>query len=192
MDAVLQRRVADMSMPSPLTPPEKPMSREMFSAVVREHHSSLCAYARVITKDGFKAREVVQDAFVAAWNNIGKFDVTRDISSWLRGIVRNKWREACRRNAREVSMSEDKLVMLEHSIIALEADRPAVFDRLVRCREQLPKPLADSIAAYYDEELKSDEAASVLNINPATLRKRLERAREALRECLKANSTQLP
>ena len=181
-----------MSMPAPFTPPGQPMSREMFSAVVREHHSSLCAYAQVITGDGVKAREVVQDAFVAAWNNIGKFDVTRDISSWLRGIVRNKWREVCRRNAREISMSEEKLVMLEHSVIALEADRPEVFDRLAHCREQLPEPLADSISAYYDEDVKTDEAASSLNINPATLRKRLERAREALRDCIKAHAPQLP
>ncbi len=180
-----------MPMPAPSTPPEKPMSREAFSAVIREHHSSLCAYARVITGDGNKAREVVQDAFVAAWNNIGKFDVTRDISSWLRGIVRNKWREVCRKNAREISMSEEQLMMIEHSVVALDADRPEVFDRLAHCRELLPEPLADSITAYYDEEVKTDEAASSLNINPATLRKRLERAREALRDCLQANPSPL-
>ena len=167
------------------------MSREAFSAVIREHHSSLCAFARVITGDGNKAREVVQDAFVAAWNNIGKFDVTRDISSWLRGIVRNKWREVCRKNAREISMSEEQLMMIEHTVITLEADRPEVFDRLANCREKLPESLADSIAAYYDEEVKTDEAASRLNINPATLRKRLERAREALRDCLETNPSPL-
>lgn len=180
-----------MPMPAPYTPPEEPMSREVFSAVIRQHHSSLCAYASIITGDSGKAREVVQDAFVAAWHNIGKFDVTRDISSWLRGIVRNKWREMCRKNSREISMSEDKLVMLEHSVLNLEADRPEVFDRLAHCREQLPKPLAESVAAYYDEEVKTDEAAKSLSINPATLRKRLERAREALRQCLKANPTRL-
>ena len=160
------------------------MSREAFSAVVREHHGPLCAYARVITRDEVRAKEIVQDAFVAAWNNIGKFDVTRDISSWLRGIVRNKWRELCRRNAREVSLSDEKLEYLEHKIAAMQADRPEVFDRLPQCRERLPGPLADSVAAYYDEQQSTDEAAARLNINGATLRKRLERARQALRECL--------
>lgn len=160
------------------------MSREAFSAVVRDNHGPLCAYARVITGDETRAKEVVQDAFVAAWQNIGKFDVTRDISSWLRGIVRNKWREACRRNAREISLSDEKLEILEQKIIALEADRPEVFDRLAHCRELLPEPLAASVETYYDEQLSTDEAAAQLKINGATLRKRLERARQALRECL--------
>ena len=143
----------DMSMPASSQPSGQPMSREAFSAVVRDNHAALCAYARVITGDGNKAREIVQDAFVAAWNNIGKFDVTRDISSWLRGIVRNKWREVCRKNAREISMSEEQLMMIEHSVLTLDADRPEVFDRLAHCREQLPEALADSVSAYYDDEV---------------------------------------
>lgn len=165
------------------------MKREAFSAVVREHHASLCAYARVITGDEQKAREIVQDAFVAAWNNIGKFDVTRDISSWLRGIVRNKWRELCRRNSKEVSLSLEKLELIEQKLTALEADRPEVFDRLTQCREQLPETLAASVAAYYDEELSTEEAAARLEINGATLRKRLERARQALRQCLERKTS---
>lgn len=160
------------------------MSREAFSEVVRQNHQALFAYALVIAGDEVKAKEIVQDAFVAAWNNIGKFDVTRDISSWLRGIVRNKWREFCRRNSREVSLSEEKLIYIENRIATLEADRPEVFDRLAHCRDRLPETLAESLEAYYDDQLSTDEAAKKLKINGATLRKRLERARQALRECL--------
>ena len=60
--------------------PQNPiMTREIFSGLVRENHATLTAYARIITGDGVKAGEVVQDAFVTAWQNIGKFDVTRDL-----------------------------------------------------------------------------------------------------------------
>ena len=173
-----------MPSPAPSEDPKPPVSRDAFSEVVREQIGPLRAYARVITGDEVKANEIVQDAFVAAWNNIGKFDVTRDISSWLRGIVRNKWREFCRRHAREVSLSEDQLVYLEQKVASIEADRPEVFDRLAHCRELLPDSLADSVAAYYDDHLSTDEAANQLQINGATLRKRLERARQSLRECL--------
>ena len=58
------------------------------------------------------------------------------------------------------------------------------FDRLAHCRDQLPAPLAESVNAFYDEQLSTEEAAVRLDINGATLRKRLERAREALRQCL--------
>jgi RNA polymerase sigma-70 factor (ECF subfamily) len=171
-------------------PPQKPvMTRETFSEIVRENHATLTAYARMITGDGVKAGELVQDAFVTAWQNIGKFDVTRDISSWLRGIVRNKWREACRRGKREISMDEETLEAIESTIVEWQADRPEVFDRLAHCRSQLPNTLAESINVFYDEQLSTEEAALRLDINGATLRKRLERARQALRQCLQLNPT---
>jgi RNA polymerase sigma-70 factor (ECF subfamily) len=162
------------------------MTRENFSGLIRENHATLTAYARMITGDGVKAGEIVQDAFVTAWQNIGKFDVTRDISSWLRGIVRNKWREACRRGNREISMDEETLAAIESTITAWQADQPEVFDRLAHCRSLLPAALADSVTVFYDEQLSAEEASVRLNINPVTLRKRLERAREALRQCLQS------
>ena len=165
------------------------MTRETFSGLIRENHATLTAYARMITGDGLKAGEVVQDAFVTAWQNIGKFDVTRDVSSWLRGIVRNKWREACRRGNREISMDEETLEAIECTIVEWQADRPEVFDRLALCRSQLPGTLAESINVFYDEQLSTEEAALRLDINGATLRKRLERARQALRQCLQLKPT---
>ncbi len=165
------------------------MTRETFSGVVRENHATLTAYARMITGDGVKAGEIVQDAFVTAWQNIGKFDVTRDLPSWLRGIVRNKWRETCRRGNREISMDEETLAAMESAITEWQADRPEVFDRLAHCRSLLPAPLSESITVFYDEQLSTEEAAARLDINGATLRKRLERARQALRQCLKPKQT---
>jgi RNA polymerase sigma-70 factor (ECF subfamily) len=81
-------------------------------------------------------------------------------------------------------MDEESLAAIEEIVSEWQADRPEIFDHLAGCREQLPAPLAESINAYYDQSLSTDEAAAQLGINGATLRKRLERAREALRECV--------
>ncbi len=172
-----------------LPPKPRLMTRESFSVLVRENHGTLTAYARMITGDAVKAGDIVQDSFVIAWQNIGKFDVTRDLACWLRGIVRNKWREACRHAGREISMDEESLAAVEETITTWQADRPEIFDRLASCREQLPPSFAESISACYDEKLSTDEAASRLGINGATLRKRLERARTALRLCLQQKTS---
>ena len=165
------------------------MTREDFSVLVRENHGTLSAYAHMITGDAVKAGDIVQDSFIVAWQNIGKFDVTRDLACWLRGIVRNKWRETCRRAGREISMDEESLAAVEETLTTWQADRPEIFDRLANCREQLPPPYAASISACYDEKLSTDEAAIRLGISGATLRKRLERARTALRLCLQQKTS---
>ncbi len=164
------------------------MDRTAFSDLVRRHHLGLLSYARALAGGENTARELVQDAFVAAWQNVSRFDVTRDIASWLRGILRNKWREHCRLYARETVLDETALARLEETMAVHTDGDAALFDRLADCRAKLPEPLAEAVRAYYDEELGGDQAAASLSLNPATLRKRLERAREALRDCLGGKS----
>jgi DNA-directed RNA polymerase specialized sigma24 family protein len=51
--------------------------------------------------------------------------------------------------------------------------------------------MADAIRVTYDEGLSSEDAAATLSLNAATLRKRLERARTALRQCLQGVKTEM-
>lgn len=167
-----------------LPPPD--MDRSRFSELIRDHHRPLLAYARVLAGHPERARELVQDAFVAAWQTIGKFDVTRDFGSWLRGIVRNKWREGCRKHHREVPLGDPELARLEEAVRTWSASdgEAGLLDRLSDCRSKLPEPLSRAVQAYYDEDRDGEAAAAALGIPSATIRKRLERARVALRLCL--------
>ena len=167
------------------------MDRSRFSELIRDHHQPLLAYARVLCGHPDRAREIVQDAFVAAWQTVGRFDVTRDFGSWLRGIVRNKWREDCRKNRREVPLGEPELAGLEEALRTWSASdgEAGLLGRLADCRSKLPETLSVAIDAYYDESSTAgDAAAAMLGIPPATFRKRLERARIALRQCLETNA----
>lgn len=168
------------------SPPD--MDRSRFSELIRDHQQPLLAYARVISGNPERARELVQDAFVAAWQTIGRFDITRDFGSWLRGIVRNKWREGCRKHRREVSWEEPELAGLEDAVRAWTAGEgeAGLLARLADCRSKLPELLSDAVNAYYDENRDSEGAAASLGIPSSTLRKRLERARSALRTCLES------
>lgn len=164
------------------------MDRNEFTDLMRRHHLTLLSYARALSSSENAARELVQDSFVAAWQNLGKFDVTRDFATWMRGILRNKWREHCRRHAREVPFDAEMLSRLEETLSPFPAGDAALFERLAECRSKLPQPMGEALRDCYDEGRTSEEAAQRLGINAATLRKRLERAREALRVCLSAKS----
>lgn len=164
--------------------PSEPMDRRNFTDLVRDHHLTLLSYARALSGAEPVARELVQDSFVTAWQNLGKFDQTRDFASWMRGIVRNKWREHCRLHAREVPLDESALSRLEQTLAPYPQGDAAIFARLAECREKLPPPMAEALRVCYDEGRTSEDAASFLAVNATALRKRLERARDALRLCL--------
>lgn len=162
--------------------------REEFSGMVREHHRELLVYARALTREDHQSRDVVQESFVVAWENMGKFDVTKDFGSWMRGIVRNKWREQMRRNKRQVALEDDALESMEAEMLEWDDLRrdggPGVFVKLEGCLGKLPEGLMEAVKRFYFDGDSTDEAAEGMEVSGATVRKRLERARSALRECL--------
>lgn len=162
--------------------------REEFADLAREHHRELLVYARALTREQDQCGDLVQDAFVTAWENLGKFDITKDFGSWMRGIIRNKWREQIRRNKRLVALDDGVLEEMEAEMRVWQQLRQdggaGVFVQLERCMDKLPEGMQDAVKTFYYEGRNSDEAAEKLQINSSTLRKRLERAREVLRGCI--------
>jgi RNA polymerase sigma factor (sigma-70 family) len=169
---------------------DRGMDRKSFAILAKEYHRGLLTYARALTKEDHTSGDIVQDAFVVAWRNLETFDITRDFGSWMRGIVRNKWRESLRRSSRQVALDDDVLEHLEADAMQWEGLRVqgGVFAQLEHCLQKLPENLAEAVKAFYYDGYSSDEAASLLSVQSATLRKRLERARGGLRDCLATNT----
>ncbi|WP_435690971.1 RNA polymerase sigma factor [Rubritalea sp.] len=165
--------------------------REAFADLAREHHRELLVYARSLTRETHQSRDIVQDSLVTAWENQDRFDVTRDFGSWLRGIIRNKWRETMRRNKKQVAIEDGVLESMEAEMLTWQELRqdggPGVFVKLETCIKKLPTALLGAVESFYYEGCSTEEAAEKLEVGGATVRKRLERAREALRQCLEQN-----
>lgn len=144
-------------------------------------------YARTLSGSEHTSRDLAQEAFLAGWQNWARFDVTRDFGGWIRGIIRNKWREYCRKNSRLSSWDEDALSRLEDTLQEMPAT--GFFDHLKDCLDRLPETLRGPVIAHYYEELSTAEAAAKLKASESATRKRLQRAREALRDCLTNSKT---
>lgn len=165
---------------------EKKSDHEVFSQMARAHHRMLRTYARTLLQNEEDVRDLVQESLVAAWKNLKRFDVTRDTGAWLRGIARNKWRDQCRKNGRQPQFADEELGVREAEFSAWESEKAQpVFEALQECRKKLPEAYAEAVRVCYYEGMRGAEASKILNVNAATLRKRLERARAALHDCLK-------
>lgn len=161
--------------------------REKFSLLMREHHRQLLLYARAIVKDHHAAQDIVQDALVSAYKNFESFDQDLDFGKWTRGIVRNKCLDWFRKNKR-TPIPDTEIVDIELDIAAWqtakETGKGAIFEALEDCISKLPEKLKDAVSVFYMEEMSGAETADQLKVSSATVRKRLERARDQLHTCL--------
>lgn len=177
--------------PSPYSPEissqHDGVSSATFEELVRAHHRDLLVYAHALTQNAATARDILQDAFVIAYQKRGVFDETRDFASWMRGIIRNKWREWLRKN-RNYDLGDHELARMDEDLAAWQAKRAcgeaALFESLEDCMRNLPPLLQEAVQAYYYEGRSGDEAAAHLHTAPTTMRKRLQRARTLLKQCL--------
>ncbi len=178
----LRQTIAE-SVPAALDPRDP----DDFAELVRLHHRELLVYARSLTREANTSRDIVQDAFVVAHQKVNTFDVTRDFATWMRGIVRNKWREWVRKNQR-YELTDNELSGMDADIAVWQAEAAngssTVFDALEVCLERLPDNLRETVHAFYYDGKSGDEASDALGIAPAAVRKRLQRARTLLKDCV--------
>lgn len=181
------------SPPPPQSDLQQQDRRQLFSRLMREHHRDLLVFAGAATRNSDAARDIVQEALVSAWKKFDEFEKKRDFGAWVRGIVRFKTKDWFRRQNRQ-PVSDSDLVELEIDLNAWRDSLPAdttIFEKVEECIGKLPGNFKAAIRSFYFEDRSGEEAASTLNISPSNLRKRLERARALLHDCISAPSNPL-
>ena len=159
-----------------------------FEILVRLHHRRLLAYALALTSREDVAEDLVQDAFLVAHRDLVKFDPTRDFCAWVRGIVRMKyleWTRSTRTQAVDGAVLETIDERHRTWDRAVEDGREDALVALRGCLSHLSAHLGDAVTLFYTEKRPCAEIAGRLGVAEAVVRKRLQRARESLAECLK-------
>jgi RNA polymerase sigma-70 factor, ECF subfamily len=148
------------------------------------YEQRLKAYCRKLVVNSDVADDIVQDTFIAAFESIDKLMVRpeSEVRGWLFVVVRHKAakhiRTICRR--KEVSLQE------------FDRESKDLGPQETSERKELVEKILNELCALdplifqliYVEELSPAEAAEVLNLQPATFRKRLQRLVSRLREML--------
>lgn len=158
--------------------------RSRFSARMRDTHRELLVFASAAVGSREAAKDIVQESFVAAWKSYERFDESRDFSTWMRGIVRNKTKDWFRSRQREPDL--DLQFMEGQTADWQEAKERGsdVFDLVTHCIEKLPANYKTAVRSFYFDDQEGSDAALELGISQSNLRKRLQRARSLLHGCL--------
>jgi RNA polymerase sigma factor (sigma-70 family) len=157
-----------------------------FEALVEEHQTIAFRTAYLITGSAADAEEAVQDGFVKAFHALGRFRPGAPFRPWLLRIVaneaRNRRRSAGRRERLALRAAEDPLsggaVPSPEAALLESEQRAALLEAVDGLRE------ADRlvIACRFFLGLSEEETAEALDWRRGTVKSRLSRALDRLRE----------
>ena len=162
-----------------------------YGRIVHLSQNATTAIALAITRDVQASQDIAQEAYLKAWQHLGRLQNTTSFLPWLRQITRNLARDHLRAR-------RERLVAGEAADIAIAqaADPDAcpmqriVDDETGRVAADLISELPDEsrevLLLYYREGGNSKQVAALLGLSDAAVRKRLSRARRSLREDLMA------
>jgi RNA polymerase sigma factor (sigma-70 family) len=164
----------------------RPRDLETYDQLVREHQGIAFRTAYVITGSAADAEEVVQDAFVKAYQARGRFRSGAPFRPWLLAIVANEARNRRRATGRRARLS---LQLAEERPSGGAAPSPEVAllareerAELLAAVDRLGEDQRAAIACRYFLDLSEAETAAVLGCRPGTVKSRLSRALARLEE----------
>lgn len=164
--------------------------------IMQTHNRRLYRVARSIVCDGAEAEDVLQEAYLHAFQSLAGFRGEARLATWLTRIVLN---EALQRIRRHTDVPVSRIELPEQSashVIPFPSSGTPVADperamaqrqlcQLVeRAIDELPQDFRTVLVARVVEGMGVDETAALLGIRPETVKTRLHRARRLLRVTL--------
>jgi RNA polymerase sigma-70 factor (ECF subfamily) len=163
--------------------------------LVRAYQLRAVRAAYLITHDRLLSEDIVQSAFLRAYERIGQFDDTRPFGPWFLRSVANDAARAAARRRRHVSLDDERRGTEEsysfdepvdpgpgpESLLLSAESRQEVWDAL----DRLPATQRAALVLRYHLDLPESEVAGHLGVPPGTAKSRLHHARKRLQALLR-------
>lgn len=162
-----------------------------FERLIATHQRQVYAFALTFTGDPELAKDLAQEALVKTYRSIGSFRFQSSFPTWLFAIVRNVFRD--QRRSRAVS-EQGRSRPLGKAEVEVAADAAAGAEALLLEEEarqallgavrQVPDPYREALCLADLQGQRHEDIARTLRIAVGTVKSRVNRGREALRDIL--------
>ena len=154
-----------------------------YDLLVKRYQSKIYSVALSILKDDQDARDVTQDAFILAYENLNRFRRDSGFYTWLYRIARNQCHKYLdKRNQVKV----DFRVEGDSALKLLE--RRELNERVRAAISQLPPAQRMTISLRDIERLSYAEISEITGVPEATVGSRLYHGRKKLKEILRGQN----
>ena len=162
----------------------------LFELLMRRHNQRVYRAIRSILRDDSESEDVMQEAYVRAYEHLSQFEGRAQFSTWLTRIAVNEALKRVVARGKFDSLNEERYEGEDENMPAFQSNSPT--PEANASRSELKELLEDAILALPRkyravlvlrdvEEMNTAETAEVLSLTEANVKVRLHRAHELLR-----------
>ncbi|MCA8939308.1 MAG: sigma-70 family RNA polymerase sigma factor [Planctomycetes bacterium] len=168
--------------------------KQLFEILINDQRDMLWGYLRSTVYDRHAAEDLFQEVILVAWRRLDDYDSDRPFGAWLRGIagklVLAYFRKKATRSAALVEEDTLNALALRFSQIeeGIGNDWNERLEALLACIENLNDEDRGIVRAHYFQALQCKDIADSHSLGIEAIKKRLQRARAALADCITRKS----
>lgn len=156
----------------------------MIDQYIRQYGKRLYGLCLSLCANTFEADDLYQDTWLKVLKNFSQFDSSKEFEPWLTQICVNTYRNALRRIKRSPFLNFQTNEEKDACLSAIPATEKEDYSELHAAIQKLPEKLRMCVILFYFEGMDIAATASALGIPEGTVKSRLSKARQKLKEVL--------
>ena len=161
--------------------------RQAFEVLVTRHAAMVTGVAYSVCGDFARSEDAGQEAFIEAWTNLATLREPEKFVGWICTIARRRAIDAVRADKTSLAASSIDRVASEPSDPRQLSPETQMLERQEQAAvwsmlERLPENYREPMVLFYRGEQSTRDVAIALGENESTIRQRLKRGREMIRQ----------
>jgi RNA polymerase sigma-70 factor (ECF subfamily) len=154
-----------------------------YKALYLQYSKAMFNVCLRMTNSREDAEDVLQDAFIDAFRNLGSFNGKASFGLWLKRIVINKCINALKKKTPDIVLTDNYNDKITDDDVDFE-DKELKIEKINRGIKKLPDGYRVILTLYLFEGYDHQEISQILNISESTSKSQYMRAKKKLKEII--------
>lgn len=156
--------------------------KQAYGHIIARYKNPLYATILRMTKEPQLAQDLVQEAFIKVYEQLGRYEASGSFQSWLYRVAINHCLDELRKKRYQIKqepIQETQSIEQAHpEVIYLKKERQRQLEELL---SRLPEQERMIVLLRYNNELSYEEISHLLKISLGDVRNKLHRAKKKMR-----------